>query len=144
MLFFAATLGATAQHRDVPRMLWVARQFAPVYTGADYLASVVDTVWRGDSVTAFERKGRFVRVEALGIAGWMLDANLTRTRPDGRGRAASAGGAGGVGRSAGEPRAEDAKARSARCEATIRTGAQCSRSASTGSRFCWQHGGSRR
>ncbi|MBC8145170.1 MAG: hypothetical protein H7X80_06250 [bacterium] len=145
--------------------MYVAYDGALVYSAADYLSDVVDTLHIADSVVVIERERRFARIQRNEGEGWVLLANISAKPPRRAStKAASA--------SSGEPaisESPDSIARSripelrtttdtlksvspnsrsdsrpsedasAQCAGLTKTGKQCSRTSKDGSAYCWQH-----
>ena len=148
LLLLLLTTSAAAQQA------YVGYDGARLYAEASYLADVIDTLTRGDTVATFEKEKKFVRVTVAGREGWILAANLVATAPANRPATRSSSkktppGATATG-TAPKSSANDATSgarggatgstpATAPCAATTRSGKQCSRAATEGSSYCWQH-----
>jgi uncharacterized protein YgiM (DUF1202 family) len=107
---------------------YVSYDRARLYADADFLSTVIDTLDLGDSVMVHEREKKFARITVDSTEGWILNANLS-DRPT---KAAA--------KSAPAAKPAQRETSGAVCSATTKSGKQCSRKATSGSAYCWQHG----
>lgn len=111
---------------------YVAYDGALMYADADYLSTVVDTLRLGDTVAVLAREKRFAQIRIGTREGWVLVANLSDRAP----RVAKAPSDTASKREA-PPATIDTPRAS--CAGLTKTGKQCSRKATEGSSYCWQH-----
>lgn len=135
LFILVALMPAIPEQTGYPRTMYVGYQRAPLYESADYLSTIIGELGRGDSIIVLGVEKKFFRVDYAGRTGFVLGSNLTPVAPKRKSKPATVAASIPATVRSGQSVLPDT---SARCSATTRSGARCTRRVdSTG--LCWQH-----